>query len=234
MLASPASAPSGRRLPSREIIDEFVRFRPKSFHLIPKGFDCCVSRGILSRIKAASPTGYLFSYICPDYSFGFMLLSTVDAVLRIEEPLVFIPNNWMWSGSYSNGQSSYRKDGLIRRFLSDLPIDRREIVARVPIKVEFLWINMVLYDFFTKYRRAGHDVKINWADYHAFVLTLILLGKKLGADMAEERAALRESIKRSGWAFRMQVSYKIVIHLALAAQQVVVGRVARIFNRGTN
>ncbi len=225
-LAGPTTPPPSREMVSRAIIDDFVCFRPAAFDKVPKGLDCCVSRELLAKIKAESPTGYLYSYICPDYAFGFMVLSRMDRIIRIDEPLVYIPNNWLWSGNYSNGQATYRKNELIRRFVRDLPIKPGDIVAHVPIKAEFLWINMVLHDFFKMYRRPDHQPEVNWADYHAFVMTLILLGRKLGADMTEEIVATRASLRQSSFSFQLSVAFKLVHHLFLAGTRALRGRLA--------
>jgi glycosyltransferase involved in cell wall biosynthesis len=224
--------PSSQVLESTRIIDGFTRFKPTAFDLIPKGLDCCAPRELLRRIKEESPTGFLFSHVCPDYAFGFMVLSRVDRITHLDAPLAYIPNNWMWAGKYSNGQATYRKDALIRRFMKDLPVTTMDIIERVPVKAEYLWINMVLYDFFTKYRRSDHLPRINWIDYHAFVQTLILLGRKLGADMADERAAIRASLRQQSRLFRLQVAVKFFLHLVLAAQRAVMARLAA--NRDRN
>ena len=218
--------PSRRSWRSTDIIDGFCRFRPDTFDLVPKGLDCCAPRELLLRIKAESPTGFLFSHVCPDYSFGFMVLSRTDRIVRLDRPLIYVPNNWMWAGKYSNGQATYRKDALIRRFMKDLPVTPADIIERVPVKAQYLWINMVLYDFFTKYRRPDHQPAISWSDYHAFVKTLILLGRRLGADMEEERTAVQASLRQQGWPFRLQVTLKFWQHLFLAARRALVGRLA--------
>ncbi len=216
--------PARRSWRSTDIIDGFCRFQPDAFDLVPKGLDCCAPRKLLERIKSESLTGFLFSHVCPDYSFGFMVLSRTDRIVRLDRPLIYVPNNWMWAGKYSNGQATYRKDALIRRFMKDLPVTPADIIERVPVKAQYLWVNMVLYDFFTKYRRPGHQPEVSWTDYHAFVKTLILLGRKLGADMDEERTAVHASLRQRGWLFRLQVIVKFWQHLFLAARRALVGR----------
>ncbi len=217
---------SGERWISTAIVDDFTRFVPRAFDRIPKGLDCCAPRELLARIKSESPTGFLFSHVCPDYSFGFMALSRLGHIIHLNTPLVYVPNNWMWAGKYSNGQATYKKDAIIRRFVQQLPVTPDDIVARVPVKARYLWINMVLYDFFTKYRRPGHEPEVNWADYHAFVLTLILLGRKLGGDMSEEIGAMRASLRENGWSFRAKVAIKFVHQLWRSLWRSVAGRLA--------
>jgi glycosyltransferase involved in cell wall biosynthesis len=216
----------GERWESSAIIDDFSRFLPRSFDRIPKGLDCCAPRELLARIKAESPTGFLFSHVCPDYSFGFMVLSRLDRIVHLSTPLVYVPNNWMWAGKYSNGQATYKKDAIIRRFVQQLPVTPEDIIAHVPVKARYLWINMVLFDFFTKYRRAGHTPAINWADYHAFVMTLILLGRKLGGDMKEETEAVRASLRQKGLGFRATVYLKFIHQLWRSLLRTIGGRLA--------
>ncbi len=211
---------------SLAIVDDFTRFVPRAFDRIPKGLDCCASRELLARIKVESPTGFLFSHVCPDYSFGFMVLSRLERIVHLNTPLIYVPNNWMWAGKYSNGQATYKKDAIIRRFVQQLPVTPDDIIARVPIKARYLWINMVLFDFFTKYRRAGHAPEINWADYHAFVMTLILLGRKLGGDMTEEADAVRASLRQNSFGFRAKVYLKFILQLWRSLLRTIGGRLA--------
>jgi hypothetical protein len=195
-----------------DIVNDFTNFIPSSFDRIPKGLDCCAERLLLQIIKNESPTGFLFSHVCPDYSFGFMLLSRIENVRHLKTPLIYVPNNWMWTGKYSNGQATYKKNAIIKRFIEQLPINPKQIVENVPVKAEFLWINMVLFDFFTKYRHKSHKPEINWPEYHAFVMSLILIGKKLGGDMTDETKALRASLnKHSIW-------FQINVHLRFLRQ----------------
>lgn len=225
-LPAAATPVHGDRWKSSAIVDDFTRFVPRAFDRIPKGLDCCAPRELLARIKAESPTGFLFSHVCPDYSFGFMALSRLESIVHLNTPLVYVPNNWMWAGKYSNGQATYRKDAIIRRFVQQLPVTPDEIIAYVPVKARYLWINMVLFDFFTKYRKPGHSPQVSWTDYHAFVMTLILLGRKLGADMSEEAKAVRESLASQGLAFRTAVGAKFLRQLWLNFLRAVRGRLA--------
>lgn len=217
---------SSDRWSATSIVDDFARFVPRSFDRIPKGLDCCAPRELLARIKAESPTGFLFSHVCPDYSFGFMVLSRLDRIVHLRTPLVYVPNNWMWAGKYSNGQATYKKDAIIRRFVQQLPVTPDEIVTHVPVKARYLWINMVLFDFFTKYRRPGHEPVVSWTDYHAFVMTLILLGRKLGGDMSEETEAVKASLRSRAVGFRVAVYLKFVGQLWRSLWRAVVGRLA--------
>ncbi|MCI0541030.1 MAG: glycosyltransferase [Verrucomicrobiales bacterium] len=199
-IPDPERIPSVRRWRSVDAIELFCRFEQKFFNLLPKGLDSCAPRKLLREVKEKSPTGMLFSYISPDYASGFMLLSAVAEFLHTGEPLVYIPNNWMWQGKYSNGQASYRKTDSYRKFLQSLPVTREDILKNVPVKSEFLWINSVLYDFFTFYKRLEHHPRIHWPAYYGFCIYLILIGRKLGAGLGEEfrevrRAIMKESLR---------------------------------------
>lgn len=209
-IPAPKLIPVARSFTSPEAMELFARFSQRFFDVSPKGHNSCAPRSLLQRIKKESPTGILFSHICPDYSFGFLLLSAVDSFLYLKEGLVYIPNNWMWQGKYSNGQSSYKKDSQFRRFMKDLPVQPEDIVSKVPIKSEFFWINLVLYDFYTKFRRPGYKPVISWEHYHAFCLVLILMGKKIGADMSQETTGLLASLKERGFLFSARVGMLFV------------------------
>ena len=202
---APALFPAAHFVDSRRTMDNFCRFSQSFFETLPKGLDSCVPRRTMEEVKARSPTGFLFSYICPDYSFGFMLLSQVDRFLRIEAPLIYVPNNWMWRGLYSNGQSSYKKDRQVSRFLGELPVKTGDITSRVPVKSHWLWINCVIYDFTTKYQRPDHQPRIDWVRYHGFCLLLVMMGRKVGGDMNLEMAAIKESLRTQGVFFSVRV-----------------------------
>jgi len=212
-LSGPLGFPPVQRRNSKETIDSFCRFDQDFFQLLPKTLDSCAPRELLARVKTASPTGLLFSYISPDYASGFMLLAAAPAFLHIPTPLVYVPNNWMWRGQYSNGQASYRKTDSYRRFLASLPVTREDILKHVPVKSEFLWINSVLYDFFTLYRRPDHHPQIDWVKYHAFCLVLLLLGKRLGGNLTVEFQEIQRSIRQQGGGFTCRVLVNLLLRI---------------------
>jgi glycosyltransferase involved in cell wall biosynthesis len=206
-----ASLEGPNRTPTAEICstvamaDAFCRFSPWLFERLPKGLDSCVPRRLAMDIKANSPTGMFFSYINPDYASAFQILAAVPRLVHVPAALIYVPNNWGWSGGYSNGQSSYKKNDAIKRFFSLCPIPTTEIVKKVPLKCEYLWINAVLFDFLTLYKRNGGPAKVDWARYHAYCGELILMGRKLGADMSAEIGEMRRSLGEAGWGFRIRV-----------------------------
>ena len=202
-----------------DAIELFCRFEQKFFNLLPKGLDSCAPRKLLQEVKEKIPTGLLFSYISPDYASGFLLLSTVLEFLHTNEPLVYIPNNWMWQGKYSNGQASYRKTESYKRSLQSVPVTREDILKNVPIKSEFLWINSVLYDFFSLYKRPDHQPCIDWAKYLGFCVVLILIGKKMGADLNEEITGLKNFLQAQSFGFKARVAADLIRRsLGLALQ----------------
>jgi glycosyltransferase involved in cell wall biosynthesis len=217
-LDGPNHQPEAQRLNSAEVIEMFCRFEQRFFTVLPKGLDSCAPRKLLQEVKQKSPTGLLFSYISPDYASGFMLLSHVKEFYRIEESLLYIPNNWMWRGQFSNGQASYKRTDGYKAFLNSLPVRREQILEHVPIKTEFLWINSVIYDFLTLYRRSDSKHLIHWDDYFAFCKVLLIIGRRLGADMLEQRAAIKDALRARRALFRARVNLNFstrVVRLAL-------------------
>ena len=198
------------------VIELFVNFSQLFFVLHPKGLDSCAPTELLKGLKKISPTGLVFSYICPDYASGFLLLSEVETILWISTPLIYVPNNWMGSSKYSNGQATYNKTSMARRFLDELPVSAEEIQQFSPVKSKWLWINMVIYDYCTKYRYAASN-KINLIQYHAFCVVLVMMGKRLGSGMEEERDAIRQSLKGRSFGFRCQVYWSVFWRLCLIA-----------------
>lgn len=195
-----------------KVVNLFQNFSQLFFCIHPKAIDSCAPTDLLRSLRKTSPTRLTFSHVCPDYASGFLLLSAVDSILWISTPLIYVPNNWMGNAKYSNGQATYSKASIARRFLSDLPVKPETIQQYCPVKCRWLWINMVLYDYFTKYKRA-HFNPINVAEYHAFCSILILMGRRLGADMGEEKAALKESLSKNGLPFRLQVWVSVLRRL---------------------
>jgi glycosyltransferase involved in cell wall biosynthesis len=226
-IPAPSTQPGVERIDSRGAIEQFAVFSQSFFETLPKGLDSCAPRRLMTQIKRESPTGLAFSYICPDYSLGFMLLSRTEYFLRVKASLIYVPNNWMWQGKYSSGQSSYKKDAQIRRFVGELPVKSEDITAGVPLKSDLLWINLVLYDFRTKYSRPHHVPQINWVKYHAFCLVLVALGRRVGADMHQEFAAVRQSLRQQGLLFSARVLVDFALRLTVWAWRLLAKRCSR-------
>ena len=222
--ASPAGIPKGRVFHRDEVIGLFCEFEQKFFSVLPKGLDSCAPRELLTRIKAKSPTGFLYSHICPDYASAFMILSETPEIFYIDDYLVYIPNNWMWQSNYSNGQSSYKKDAQYKRFYRQVPVPLEDILAKVPVKTQWLWINAVVYDFQTKFRCPECPASIDWIKYHGFCILMVLMGKKVGGDMSEEIAAIKASLRLRGMVFTLKVALDALRRLVGTALQVIQNR----------
>ncbi len=207
---APRLFPNLEKWSSRDAVEHFCRFEQKFFNILPKGLDSCAPRQLLAELKTKSPTGMLYSYISPDYASGFMMLAAVEHFYYTPAPLVYIPNNWMWQGKYSNGQASFKKTESYRRFLKDLPVTREEILRDVPLKSEFLWINSVLYDFFKFYRRSDHKPQIDWPRYYGFCIFLIVMGRKLGADLREEIQLVRSALAKEPLGLKVRVAGNVL------------------------
>ena len=211
--------PRVRQWKTSQVIEMFCRFEQDFFSILPKGLDSCAPRKLLQKIKEESPTGMLFSYISPDYASGFMILSRVPEFYRIDQSLVYIPNNWMWKAQFSNGQASYKCSDAYRAFLKSLPVNRDEMLAYVPVKTEFLWINAVIYDFVTLSNVENAKDRIQWVDYFAFCRVLTVIGRKLGAHMKEQRAAIKVALRERGLTFCLQVQMNFSRRILRLAMQ---------------
>ena len=207
---------------SEQVVNDFCVFKQEFFNLLPKGQNSCTPRPILQTIKEKSPTGLVYSYVTPDYSSGFQILAYVPRFVFLNCCPVYVPHNWMWKGKYSTGQSSYKKENLTHRWLSELPVTIEQIQSFSPVKCQWLWINNVLFDFFNLYRRPGHSPQVNWVKYHAFCWIIVLIGWKLGANMSLEIRAINKSLRQQGILFTVRVAVDVFVrvlklggHLAL-------------------
>jgi glycosyltransferase involved in cell wall biosynthesis len=226
-IAAPPSILEPRIYKCAAVARMFCRFSQRSFNLLPKGLDSCAPLETIQRVKQDSPTGYFFSYVTPDYSSAFQLLRTVDHLLFVREPLVYIPNNWMWQGKYSTGQDSYKKTESYARFLQSLPVDPEQVLRQVPIKSQYLWINYAIYDFEMLYRRPDHKVTIDWVRYHAFCVVIILMGWKVGGDMSQEILDLRDSLRQQSMLFKVGVACDFLLRVVQLIWQAIRNRLNR-------
>ena len=217
-IPAPRGLPAAVRWTSADTVALFRKFQQRFFNLLPKGLDSAAPRELLQSIKDGSPTGYIFSHVAPDYASGFQVLSAVDEFWYIDEPLAYIPNNWMWRGKYSVGSSNYKKEDMAARWKRELPVTTEQIYEHAPAKSRWLWINNVLYDYHTKYRPVQDHPPISRVDYFAFCWIVILMGRRLGADMVEEQRAVREGMRKETVVARLRVWLNLgarLVHIAL-------------------
>ena len=222
-IPAPHGLPSTQYWTSADTAALFRRFQQKFFNLLPKGLDSATPRALLQEIKKNSTTGYVFSHVAPDYASGFQILSAVDEFWFIDEPLAYIPNDWMWRGKYSVGSSNYKKEDMAARWKRELPITTEQIYEYAPAKSRWLWINNVLYDYHTKYRPDEEHPPISRVDYFAFCWIVILMGRRLGADMLEERRAVCEAMSEEKMGVRLRVCLNLSGRLARIALRMATG-----------
>lgn len=195
-LAGPSESLNLRRFTCEETVDEFCRFTPLYWDIFPRGLTSVTPRRLLDEIARTGPTGMVFSWVNPDYSYGFQALSLAKELVFLRENIIYVPHAVAATGKYSNGLSGARKEAQARRFFASLPVDEAELLKHVPVKSIWLWVNPVLFDFRKFYRRPGHSPEVDWIGYFAQCGHIILVGKEWSADMsAETRAwwlALRE------------------------------------------
>lgn len=206
-----STMPELHRLPQLEVIPStsaaelFRRFSLKFFKIHPKSLDSCAPLEVIRRAKASSPTGLFYSHVTPDYSSGFLLLRTVREIYFLDAHLAYVPNHWMSSGRYSVGQASYHKAALTARWLKELPVSIEEIQSYSPVKCQWLWINNAMYDYFTKYQKPLGAQEPDWVCFHAFCCLIVLMGRRMGADMSEDWKAIQESLNQKSLGFRLAV-----------------------------
>lgn len=189
------------------VAEEFCSLTQLSWDYFPRGLTSVAPRAMLDRIKATSPTGYVYSHINPDYSSGFMQLSLAKSMIHLPEALVIIPPSVYGTGkSYSNGKAGIMKAESFRKFLASLPVTREQMLEGMPIQSEYLWVNPVIYDFRLFYTRPGHKPEIDWVGYHAQCLHIMMMGKLWGSDMRPEMAEMWKSVRRSGVIFGIKVA----------------------------
>ncbi len=222
-IPAPPGLPRAECWTSAAAVALFRRFRQKFFNLLPKGLDSAAPRALLREIKLNSSTGSVFSYVAPDYSSGFQILTAVEKFWFIEEPLAYIPNNWMRRGKYSVGSANYKKESMAERWRRELPVTAEQIYEFAPAKSRWLWINNVLYDYHTKYRPKEEHPPINRVDYYAFCWIDVLMGRRLGADMIEEREAIRSALREEPFFVQLGVCLNLGARLTCIALRLVAG-----------
>lgn len=197
-MEGPMGAPKEEHLLCESLVDEFCRFTPRCWEMFPRALNSCTPRVLLDQIRTASPTGLVFSYVNPDYAHAFQALSRAERVIHIPENLIFVPQSIGAKGKYSNGLAGIRKHELARKFYESLPITLEQLLADMPVKTHWLWINAVLFDFNVFYKRTGHTPTIDWVRYHVQCLYIIAMGLLWKADLKEELQLVLKSAAGRG------------------------------------
>lgn len=223
-LDGPAGVPGTRRFTCEETVEQFCRFTPLFWDIFPRGLTSVTRRSLMEEIARTSPTGMVFSWVNPDYSYGFQALSRARELLYLPENIIYVPHSVGRTGKYSNGLSGAKKEAQARRFFASLPVSEAEFLAEVPVKTIWLWVNPVLYDFRKFYRRPGHSPQVNWPGYFAQCAHIILVGKEWGADMSDEVRAWWTALRPRGLFFLIRV-------VALIVQRSARGLGIRLMNR---
>ena len=167
----------------------------------------------------------VFSWINPDYSQAFQILSIAKGLLYLNQPIIFVPPSLHRSGKYSNGLAAIRKAEQAVRFFQSLPIDSEEMLRDVPVKSHWLWVNPVLYDFRKFYHRPGHHPQVDWVRYHVQCLSIMVIGLLWGGDVRNEWREVRQSLRTRGLIFSTRVA---VIFFWRAVRSVVFRMISRL------
>lgn len=195
-----------RRFTCEETIEEFCRFTPLYWDIFPRGITSCAPRELYDAVRRKSPTGLVFSWINPDYSQAFQVLSLARELLYLDQPIIFIPPSLHRSGKYSNGLAAIRKAEQAVRFFQSLPVDVEAMLSEVPVKSQWLWVNAVLYDFRKFYHRPGHDPQVDWVRYHVQCLAIMVTGLLWGGNVSHEWKEIRRSLRSQGLVFCLRVA----------------------------
>jgi glycosyltransferase involved in cell wall biosynthesis len=204
-LVSPRDEPRERRFSCEAVVGEFCRFSPLYWDIFPRALTSCTPRHLLDRARERSSTGFVFSYITPDYASGFQLLSLARDLVHLDEPVIVVPPSvHQAKKTYSNGQASMTKQPSYERFLDTIPVSREEMLSGCPIPSVFLWPNLVIHDFRHHYRRPGHTPSIHRAGYQAQCLMILLQAKLWGTDIRPELRLAWKSMLGGGPASAIQ------------------------------
>lgn len=202
---------------SAEILRRFCQFDETVYPLLPRGLNSCAPRQLLLELKAASPTGAVFSFVAPDYSQCYQVLSRVDSVLHLPAELIFVPMSLRKKGNFSNGAACMMKTPAAQRWFDELPVGIPALIEHVPVKTHWIPYNLVLHDFFVFVRRPDFEPPWNWVRYHGQCLFNVLLGKLWGADIRPELHAITASLRREGLWFSLRVAADVARRIVTAA-----------------
>lgn len=194
-----------RRVSSEEILTRIASFDEDVIPILPRGLNSVAPRALLEDLRGRSPTGRLFSYLAPDYSHCYQILSAIDGILTLPNGLVFTPVSLAKKGSFSNGGSVFMKGELGRRWFSELPIREESIIAQVPVRSPWLWPNLLIYDYTVFVRRPGFEPKWDWVRYHGLSGYQVVWATMNGGDLTAERRMILDSMKREGFVFSCRV-----------------------------
>ena len=195
-----------RRFTCEQTIEEFCRFTPTYWDIFPRGITSCAPRELYDEVRRRSPTGMVFSWINPDYSQAFQVLSIAKELLYLDQAIIFVPPSLHRTGKYSNGLAAIRKAEQAVRFFQSLPVDADSMLRDVPVKSHWLWVNPVLYDFYKFYRRPGHNPQVDWVRYHVQCLSILIIGYLWGGDVRNEWREIRRSLRERGLVFQVHVA----------------------------
>ncbi|MBN8249417.1 MAG: glycosyltransferase [Verrucomicrobia bacterium] len=209
-LAGPDRPPAVRHFTCERVVEEFCRFSPLFWNIFPRGLTSATPRSLLDEVAACSPTGMVFSWVNPDYAYGFQTLSRARGLCYIAGNIIYVPHSVGKTGKYSNGLSGARKEAQARRFFASLPVGEAELLEGMPVPTLWLWVNPVLYDFRKFYRRTGHCPEVEWVGYFAQCGHIILVGREWGADMSAETKLWWSALRRRGVVFVIRVLARIV------------------------
>lgn len=196
---------SPRVVPSRMILDRFTQFDDRVNPMLPRGLNSVAPRNLLEKIASRSPTGQVFSFLAPDYSQCFQVLSCIQSVLYLPSRIVYSPLSLKKRGSFSNGGSLLVKGEMAGRWFAQLPVPEHEIVREAPVPSQWLWINILMFDFQKFVRIEGYTPRWNWVRYHGYCLFLIALGTSWGGNMRSEVRMVGVSLLRRGFWFTLRV-----------------------------
>jgi len=209
-LAGPVTVPKVRQFTCEQVVEEFCRFSPLFWDIFPRGLTSATPRHLLNEMARSSPTGMVFSWVNPDYSYGFQALSKAAGLCYIPGNIIYVPHSVGRTGKYSNGLSGAKKEAQARRFFASLPVSEQELLAGMPVPTIWLWVNPVLYDFRKFYRRPGHAPEVDWIGYFAQCGHIILVGREWGADMSVETRLWWSGLWRNGPVFVVRVLSRIL------------------------
>ncbi|MBN9689699.1 MAG: glycosyltransferase [Verrucomicrobia bacterium] len=205
LLPGPTETARTQIFTCEETVEHFCRFTARFWEIFPRGLTSATPRTMLDDIERTSPTGLVFSWVNPDYSYGFQALSRARELVYVADDIIYVPLSVGRAGKYSNGLAATRKEGPAKRFFASLPVGEQEMLKGLPVRSVWLWVNPVLFDFYKFYHRPGHAPQVDWVSYHAQCIHIILVGREWGADMSAETQAVRDSLRKLGLWFTIRV-----------------------------